>query len=65
MVIIIVLKPDSSVNPGHRSKGQHELTQINIRIKIVIILVLKPDSGVDQGKAQVTGWEGQLKSMYE
>jgi hypothetical protein len=65
MVIIIVLKPDSSVNlgqvSGHRFNGQHELTQINIRIKIIIIIVLKPNSGVNQGKARVMGREGQLK----
>jgi len=65
MVIIIVLKPDSSVNPGqvpsHGSGGQHELIKNNIRIKVIIIIILKPDMGIDQGKARVTGRKGQVR----
>ena len=45
------LKPDSGVDWGKAQvtsqEGQHELTWVNVWIKIVIIIVLKLNSGVD------------------
>jgi hypothetical protein len=32
---------------GHGSGGSHELTRVNLWIKMVIIIVLKPHSGID------------------
>jgi hypothetical protein len=52
MVIIIVLKFNSIVNLGQCLGHElRELTQINVRIKIIIIIILKSDSGVDKSKA--------------
>jgi len=69
MVIVIVLKPDSSVNlgqvPSHGSGGQHELTKNNIRIKVIIIIILKHDLRIDQGKARVTGRKGQVNVLIK
>jgi hypothetical protein len=49
VVITIVLKSDSRVDPGQGP--DHEcgwsLTRVNIRIKMIIIIVLKLDSVVD------------------
>jgi hypothetical protein len=49
IIIIIVLKLDSGVDPrlipGHGSRWS--FTQINLRIKMIIIIILKLDSGVD------------------
>ena len=55
---------DAGQNPSHRSGGSIQLTQVNIRIKVVMIIVLKLDSGFDLGKTRFTGREvnpGQCK----
>jgi hypothetical protein len=48
LVIIIVLKSNSQVDPGQvmGQEGQLELSQVNVRIKIIVITVLKHDSEV-------------------
>jgi hypothetical protein len=48
LVIIIVLKSNSQVDPGQvmGQEGQLELSQVNVRIKIIVITVLKHDSKV-------------------
>jgi hypothetical protein len=62
MIIIIILKPNSGIDPGQspghwlRSESLVEarvtgqLTRFSVRIKIIIIIVLKPDSGVNLGQ---------------
>ena len=59
VIIIIILKLDSKVNPGQGlSHGPRGSTWVNVRIKVVIIIILKLDSRVDRGKAQVTSQKG-------
>jgi hypothetical protein len=58
MVIIIVLKFNSIVNLGQCLGYElRELTQINVRIKIIIIIILKLDTRVNprQGSGYESG----------
>ena len=63
MIIIIILKPNSGIDPGQspghwlrseslvEARVMGQLTRFSVRIKMIIIVVLKPDSGVNLGQA--------------
>jgi hypothetical protein len=58
MVIIIFLKPDSTIDQGkdsgHMTGGS---THVNIRIQIIVIIILKLNSKVNLRKDQDHGLE--------